>query len=94
MIFKQEDDDEIFLLVLATAFGLSFAWSVAVAKDKPVQQPAAKSRQDEQRRQPACAKDQREKRIPDVFAAPAARPRRENPPLPMNGSRRTRVSSS
>ncbi|MFK0338604.1 hypothetical protein ACIQT7_15160 [Agrobacterium deltaense] len=50
-----------FYLVLATAFGLSFAWSVAVAKDKPVQQPAAKSRQDEQRRRPACAKDQREK---------------------------------
>ncbi|MBW9075311.1 hypothetical protein [Agrobacterium deltaense] len=32
-----------FYLVLATAFGLSFAWSVAVAKDKPVQQPAAAS---------------------------------------------------
>lgn len=50
-----------FYLVLAPAFGLSFAWSVAVAKDKPVQQPAAKSRQEEQRRQPVCAKDQREK---------------------------------
>lgn len=50
-----------FYLVLATAFGVSFAWSMAVAKDKPAQQPAAKSRQEEQRRQSACTKEQREK---------------------------------
>lgn len=53
-----------FYLLLATAFGMSLAWSVAVAKDRPVEQPAAKSRQGEQRRQPACVKDQRKKTNP------------------------------
>lgn len=56
-----------FYLVLATVFGLSFVWSVAVAKDNSVHQPAAKSRQDEQRRQPACAKGQREKADPRLI---------------------------
>ncbi|MFK3780388.1 hypothetical protein [Agrobacterium sp. NPDC089420] len=49
-----------FYLVLATAFGLSFAWSVA-ARDKAVDVPAAKSRQDDRQRQPVCAKGQRDK---------------------------------
>lgn len=49
-----------FYLMLATAFGLSFAWSVA-AREKAVDVPAAKSRQEGKQRQPVCARDQREK---------------------------------
>lgn len=81
-----------FYLVLATAFGLSFAWSVAVAKDKPVQQPAAKSRQEEQRRQPVCAKDQREKTGAKRLRSTCRKAARENPLPPMNGSKPTGVS--
>ncbi|NSZ64446.1 hypothetical protein G6L16_022280 [Agrobacterium tumefaciens] len=48
-----------FYLMLATVFGLSFVWSVAAAGDRPVRDPA-KSRPEEQRHQPVCAKDRRE----------------------------------
>ncbi|MDA5635971.1 MULTISPECIES: hypothetical protein [Rhizobium/Agrobacterium group] len=50
-----------FYVVLATVFGLNFAWSVAAARDRVIETPAAKSRQEEKQRQPVCKTDERAK---------------------------------
>lgn len=50
-----------FYMVLATAFGLSFAWSVATAKDRAVETSTAKTRQEQKQRQPVCKTEQRGK---------------------------------
>ena len=50
-----------FYLLLATAFGLNFAWSVAAARDRVIETPAAKSRQEEKQRKPGCKTDERAK---------------------------------
>ncbi len=74
-----------FYVVLATVFGLSFVWSVALAKDRAVETPTVKSRQEEKRQHSVCKMEQREKTAPKRLRNTCRKDAVEKPLAPITG---------